>query len=128
LSVLWSIDDEGYLGSFARCYQLENASKPFRCVSSQAVARDTQPVLEHSSDSILLTSVSYRDVAVMTIRLQQGNSRNHRCDNQHIGERVRQHLLHDLFGLLPKVLVRNQCPGLLFRRGMTAEKLYSPKL
>jgi hypothetical protein len=29
LSVLWSIDGQGYLGSTARSYQLENASKLF---------------------------------------------------------------------------------------------------
>jgi hypothetical protein len=65
-------------------------------------------------------SVSYRDIAVMTICLQQRNGRDHRCDNQHIGERVRQHLLHDLFRLLCQFVVCNQCSRLLLGRRMAS--------
>ena len=78
--------------------------------------------------SILLASVSYRDVAITTVCLQQRNSRDHRCDNQHIRERVRQHLLHDLFRLLRQVMVRNQSPDLLLQRRVTTQQLHAPML
>lgn len=58
------------------------------------------------------------DIGVMTFCLQQSYGGNHGRDDKHLGNRMRQHLLDDLLGLLRKMVMLDQRTRLLFGRGM----------
>jgi hypothetical protein len=64
----------------------------------------------------------------MPVCLQQCDCCHHRRHNQHFRQRVRQHLLRDLFRLVCQAVVCNQCPRLLLGRRMASEQLPSPVL